>query len=183
MSWKVIGCRGDTVNAVFLNDLVKPPFKCLVYSHRFVLLSTFVKGSCSVLRGNGECRNTLPWLFKVLRISNCWVLNLTQSISITSPPFPRLREHCQKKWKSWRTGRSIRNAAFSGHNMAATHMNSEKRWLPTYYRHNIKPGKNLIMQWGGATTLLAAGGGKFTGVFVLSCFVFRNVATGRLFEL
>lgn len=31
-----------------------------VYSHRFVLLPTFVKGSCSVLRGNGECRNTFP---------------------------------------------------------------------------------------------------------------------------
>lgn len=29
MSRKVIGCRGGTINAVFLNDLVKPPYKCL----------------------------------------------------------------------------------------------------------------------------------------------------------
>lgn len=59
-----------------------------VYSHRFVLLPTFVKGSCSVLRGNGEYRNTFPWLFKVLRISNC-EYSTSHGASL-SPPFPSL---------------------------------------------------------------------------------------------
>lgn len=141
-----------------------------IYSHRFVLLPTFVKGSCSVLGGNGECRNTFPWLFRVLRIHNC-EYSTSHGASL-SPPHPSQGSEniVRKNRRAGGQAGVLWNAAFFRHNMAATHTNSEKRWLPTYYWHNIKPGKNLIMQWGGAATLLAAGAGRFTFFFVLFCF-------------
>lgn len=145
------------------------------YSHRFVLLPTLRLLFC--FGGNGECRNTLPWLLKVLRISNC-EYSTSYGVSL-SPPLPSQSSGnvVRKNGRSGGQEEVLWNAAFSWHNMAAAHTKLEKRWLPTY------TGKNLIMQWGRGCHPIGCWGRKIHWVFVLSCFVFRNVATGRLFEL